>query len=67
MIERSDTMMLEAVWFLNGEEVFSVRPVQDLICDYNVTSIYDIEVYNGYSWYQYPTADDFVIRIKKEN
>lgn len=57
-------MTLEAVWFLNGEEVFWVEPVQDIICD---TSIYDIEVYNGHYWYQYPTADDFVIRIKKEN
>lgn len=60
-------MILEAVWFLNGEEVFTVEPVQDIICDDKITSIYDIEVYNGYHWYQYPTADDFVIRIKKEN
>lgn len=59
-------MILEAVWFLNGEEVFWVEPVQDLICDDIITSIYDIEVYNGYHWYSYPTADDFVIRIKKE-
>lgn len=60
-------MILEAVWFLNGEEVFCVDPVQDLICDDKITSIYDIEVYNGNYWYQYPGADDFVIRIKKEN
>ena len=60
-------MKLEAVWFLNGEEVFSGEPVQDLICDDRITSIYDIEVYNGHYWYNYPTADDFVIRIKKEN
>lgn len=60
-------MTLEAVWLLNGEEVFCVDPVQDLICDDRITSIFDIEVYNGHYWYQYPTADDFVIRIKKEN
>ena len=50
----------------NGEEVFTVAPVQDIICDDKITSIFDIEVYNGCYWYQYPTADDFVIRIKKE-
>jgi hypothetical protein len=59
-------MTLEAVWFQNGEEVFLVEPVQDLICDDKITSICDIEVYNGYGWYQYPSADDFVIRVKKE-
>lgn len=60
-------MILEAVWFNNGEEVFIVDPVQDLICDDIITSINDIEVYNGNYWYNYLGADDFVIRIKKED
>lgn len=60
-------MILEAVWFKNGEEVLQVDPVQDLICDDIITAIYEIEVYNGYHWYQYADADDFVIRIKKED
>ena len=65
-------MILEAVWFLNGKEVAWVDPVQDIICYDEIHNISDIEVYNGLGWYTnkdfgIDDAEEFVIRIKKEN
>lgn len=63
-------MMLEAVWFKDGKEVFKVDPVMNIVCDKNMEDIKYIEIDNGEYWYTYDDfkgdADDFVIRIKKE-
>ena len=63
-------MTLEAVWFKNGEEIYWVDPVLDIICEDNMSNITDIEVYNGYDWYSSADCgeapDDFVIRVKKD-
>lgn len=63
-------MMLEAVWFKNGEEVFKVSPVMNIVCDDNMDDVADIEVNNRQYWYSSGEfcydADDFVIRIKKD-
>jgi hypothetical protein len=62
-------MMLEAVWFKNGKEVYWVNPVVNIVCDEDMKDITDIEVNNGVHWYSAADidggADDFVIRIKK--
>lgn len=62
-------MMLEAVWFKNGKEVFKVDPVMNIVCDDNMKDIKYIEIDNGEHWYTYDDfeceADDFVIRIKR--
>lgn len=62
-------MMLEAVWFKNGKEVYNVDPVMNLLCDDEMKNVNEIEVYNGINWYSCEDigdgADDFVIRIKK--
>ncbi len=62
-------MMLEAVWFKNGKEVYNVDPVMNLLCDDEMKNMNEIEVYNGRNWYSCEDidggADDFVIRIKK--
>lgn len=64
-------MNLEAVWFKNGKEVYCVDPVLNIVCDDDMKSVADIEVNNGYHWYSCEDfeggADDFVIRIKREN
>ena len=65
-------MTLEAVWFKDGKEVAWVDPVQDLIVYDEIHNISDIEVYNGFGWYTnkdfgIDDAEEFVIRIKKEN
>jgi hypothetical protein len=61
-------MILEAVWFKDGKEIASIDPVQDLIVYDEIHNISDIEVYNGLDWYNNEDdADEFVIRIKKEN
>lgn len=63
-------MMLEAVWFKNGKEVFKVDPVMNIVCDDNMGGIEYIEIDNGDYWYTYDDfdgeADDFVIRIKRD-
>lgn len=59
-------MVLEAVWFKNGKEIYSVDPVMNIVCDNNMKSVSEIEVNNGYDWYSYEEADDFIIRIKKD-
>lgn len=63
-------MMLEAVWFKNGKEIFKVSPVMNLLCDDEMKDITTIEVCNGYDWYNIEElgieADDFIIRIKKD-
>ena len=64
-------MILEAVYFKDGKEIYRVDPVIDLICDDNMKDISEVEVYNGYDWFSSKdcdeTPDDFVIRIKKED
>ena len=63
-------MTLEAVWFKNGKEIYWVDPVIDIICDYNMSKISDIEVFNGLYWYSGSdcdeTPDDFIIRMKND-
>lgn len=62
-------MILEAVWFKNGKEVYKVSPVENLVC-YEGMEISDIEVEDKYGWHEYSDiiggADDFVIRVKKD-
>lgn len=61
-------MMLEAVWFKNGKEVYKVSPVMNILCDENMKGISDIEIEDGNRWHEYNDfkgdADDFVIRVK---
>lgn len=63
-------MYLEAVWFKNGEEIFCVSPVMNIVCDDKMKDIAEIEIDDGSNWYTYEDidvdADDFVIRIKKD-
>ena len=63
-------MMLEAVWFKNGEEVFKVSPVMNIVCYNSMYNISEIEVEDEHKWYEYEDiggeADDFVIRLKKD-
>lgn len=63
-------MMLEAVWFKNGKEIYKVSPVMNIVCDDDMDSIAEIEIEDGYKWHEYKDfkdeADDFVIRIKKD-
>ena len=62
-------MMLEAVWFNNGKEVYKVSPVMNIVCDKDMNDISYIEIDDGYKWHEYTDfkddADDFVIRIKR--
>ena len=62
-------MMLEAVWFKNGKEVYWVDPVMNVMCEDDMKGISEIEVFNGNEWYSCEYidggADDFVIRIKE--
>lgn len=63
-------MMLEAVWFKNGKEVYKVSPVMNIVCDYDMTDISKIEIEDRNKWHEYTDfkdeADDFVIRIKRD-
>lgn len=63
-------MMLEAVWFKSGKEIYWVAPVENILCDEDMKDISEIEINNGYRWYTYEDigedADDFVIRVKRE-
>lgn len=62
-------MMLEAVWFRDGDEVYKVSPVENIVC-YDDMEISDIEVEDDNRWHDYRDivgdADDFVIRIKRD-
>lgn len=62
-------MMLEAVWFKNGKEIYKVSPVMNIVCEEDMDGIDEIEIEDGYKWYEYNDfegdADDFVIRIKR--
>ncbi len=62
-------MMLEAVWFKNGKEVYKVSPVMNIVCEDDMKSVADIEVEDMNGWHEYTDfkgdADDFVIRVKK--
>jgi hypothetical protein len=63
-------MMLEAVWFKNGKEIYKVSPVINIVCDKNMSGIEYIEVEDEDRWHEYSDfngdADDFAIRIKKD-
>ena len=63
-------MMLEAVWFKNGKEVYKVSPVMNIVCDDDMENIKEIEIEDGYKWHScYENkfdADDFIIRIKRD-
>lgn len=62
-------MILEAVWFRKGEEIYWVEPVLNIVCSDDMENISEIEVYNGYDWYSSEDidgeVDKFIIRIKK--
>ena len=64
-------MMLEAVWFKNGKEIYKVSPVMNIVCYEAMKDIKEIEVSDDASqWYSCEEdqfdADDFVIRIKED-
>ena len=63
-------MVLEAVWFKNGKEIYWVDPIVDILCEEDAKDVADIKVASGYHWYSAADCgeapDDFVIRIKKE-
>ena len=59
-------MKLEAVWFKNGKEIYKACPVTCIVCDENMKSISDIEIESEYNWHSCDNADDFVIRLIKD-
>lgn len=60
-------MMLEAIWLKNGKEVYKVAPVMNIVCYENIREIIDIEIENkDFDWCSYKDADDFVIRLVKD-
>lgn len=63
-------MMLEAVWFKDGKEVYKISPVLNIVCEDDMKSINEIEVENWNGWHSCEEnkfdADDFVIRIKRD-
>lgn len=63
-------MMLEAVWFKNGKEVYKVSPVLNIVCEDDMKGVEDIEIENEYGWCSHTDfeveADDFMIRVKKD-
>lgn len=62
-------MMLEAVWFKNGKEVYKVSPVMNIVCEDDMEHISEIEIEDEHKWHEYNDfdgdADDFVIRVKR--
>lgn len=66
-------MMLEAVWFKNGKEIYKVSPVMNIVCEDEMKSVREIEVEIETdverSWHSCVEnnfdADDFVIRVKR--
>ena len=63
-------MMLEAVWFKKGKEVYKVCPVNNIVCFDNMESINEIEIEDGHRWHSCEEnkfdADDFIIRVRKD-
>ena len=63
-------MILEAVWFKNGKEIYWVDPVWDVENIDDAGTLDTIRVFNGYYWYSakdcFEEPDDFIIRIKKD-
>lgn len=59
-------MQLEAVWLKYKKEVYRIDPVINIVCYDDMKNISEIEVNNGYDWYSYEDADNFIIRIKKD-
>ena len=63
-------MMLEAVWFKDGKEVYKLAPVMNIVCDDDMEDVSEIEIEDGYVWHSCEEdnfeADDFVIRIKRD-
>lgn len=63
-------MMLEAVWFKNGKEIYKVSPVMNIVCDDDMDDVSEIEVEDRNRWHDdrdfHGVADDFVIRVKKD-
>jgi hypothetical protein len=63
-------MMLEAIWYKDGKEIFRVDPVWEVSVEDDSSTLDPIKVHNGHYWYSAAdcdeTPDDFVIRIKKE-
>ena len=64
-------MVLEAVWFKNGKEVYKVSPVVNLVSYEDMEEMNDIEVFDGNDWHSCIEnkfeANDFEIRIKSES
>lgn len=62
-------MMLEAVWFKDGKEVYKVSPVMNIVTYDDMEDVSWIEVEDGNRWHDYKDfgkdVDNFVIRIKK--
>lgn len=63
-------MMLEAVWFKDGKEVYKVAPVMNIVCEDDMENVSEIEIEDWYRWHSCEEdnfeADDFVIRITKD-
>lgn len=62
-------MMLEAVWFKDGKEVYKVSPVLNIVCEDDMEDMNEIEIEDWDRWHSCEEdnfeADDFVIRIKE--
>ena len=62
-------MMLEAVWFKNGKEIYKVSPVMNIVCYEDMVDISEIEVEDEERWHTSDDykgdADNFIIRVKK--
>lgn len=59
-------MFLEAIWLKDGKQVYKVAPVMNIVCDENIKNITDIEIENDYDWFSCEGADDFVVRLVKD-
>lgn len=59
-------MVLEAVWFKEGKEIYKVSPVMCTVSYENMKDISEIEIEDENDWHYREDADDFVIRIKKD-
>lgn len=59
-------MFLEAIWLKDGKQVYKVAPVMNIVCDENIKNITDIEIENDYDWFSCEDADDFVVRLVKD-
>lgn len=59
-------MFLEAIWLKDGKQVYKVAPVMNIVCDENIKNITDIEIENDYDWFFCEGADDFVVRLVKD-